>query len=112
MFLRWKCLLWYLPNVPPNHGMLQRLRPEPMNSVRVGSPELVEHAPCEITGTTEPAQESSPTPSISKASSSQLPAAPAEQLVTSREDTFELFDRDGPGSAIHVYEAKKQPATA
>lgn len=31
---RWKCLLWYLPNVAPNHGMLQRCRPVPLREVK------------------------------------------------------------------------------
>lgn len=116
---RWKCLLWYLPNVPPNHGMLQRLRPGPMNSVRIDSPGLLESAPCKPTNQTvedtqsEQESPSTPsTPSSSKASSRQVAPSLAEQLVTGREDTFELFDRDGPGSSISVYESKKEPSTA
>lgn len=31
---RLKCLLWYLPNVPPNHGMLQRCRPHPLRTIK------------------------------------------------------------------------------
>lgn len=31
---RLKCLLWYMPNVPPNHGMLQRCRPHPLRTIK------------------------------------------------------------------------------
>ena len=30
---RLKCLLWYLPEVPANHGMLDDLQPMPLNTV-------------------------------------------------------------------------------
>ena len=36
---RLKCLLWYLPNVPPNHGMLQRCRPHPLRTIKLLEPE-------------------------------------------------------------------------
>jgi hypothetical protein len=37
---RWMCLLWYVPTTPPNHGMLQRLRPVDPNEMEL-SPDLL-----------------------------------------------------------------------
>jgi len=31
---RLKCLLWYIPNVPPNHGMLQRCHPRSKKTIK------------------------------------------------------------------------------
>lgn len=127
--------MWYLPNVPANHGMLQRLRPEPMSKVQIGSPTLRTGLPGQDTelrsqffhdGTEGSAVDEategggssavgSPmssktnstlhTTSTAKSPKGALPIA--EQLVTTREDVFELFDRDGPGSAVYVYSAKR-----
>ena len=39
---RLKCLLWYLPEVPPNHGMLQETKPRDIQSIRVMMPPTFE----------------------------------------------------------------------
>jgi hypothetical protein len=128
---RWKCLLWYLPNVPPNHGMLQRVRPEPMAKVQLGSPDLQALDPqkdLELRSQTSqnnvqgsvldeadgrldsPTLSGANTPSGSAQSTPRgktVAAAFPEQLVTTRNDVFELFDKDGSGSALYVYSAKR-----
>jgi hypothetical protein len=132
---RWKCLLWYLPNVPPNHGMLQRVRPEPMAKVQLGSSGLQALDPqkdLELRSQTsqnnlqssaldEADGLNSPTPSGADSSGATTPTGSAqstprgkavavafpEQLVTTRDDVFELFDKDGSGSALYVYSAKQ-----
>jgi hypothetical protein len=134
-YYRWKCLLWYLPNVPPNHGMLQRVRPEPMAKVQLGSPDLQALNPqrdLELRSQTsqnnlqgsrldEADGLHSPTPSGADSSGATTPTGSAqstprgkavsaafpEQLVTTRENVFELFDKDGSGSALYVYSAKR-----
>lgn len=144
--------MWYLPNVPANHGMLQRLRPQPMNKVQLASPALLALAPASTNTPNSKSQSQEDTelrtqsPHSERADSthsdcvanearsdvsssntlsrgistanmstnSSSPSKPsvssvafAEQLVTTRDDVFELFDKDGPSSSLYIYTANR-----
>jgi hypothetical protein len=108
--------------------MLQRLRPEPMSRVQLGSAALqgLQALPTSASQQSLSAGSESGASEGGAADSSQTSAAGsaqgsawspkssvkssvsfAEQLVTSRDDVFELFDKDGPGSALYVYSSKR-----
>jgi hypothetical protein len=100
---RLKCILWYLPNVPPNHGMLQRCRPRGWNDVDVSNIDFDDSA----TISTAASSSVSDTFQIKNGVKvpGQSPAEPksmskAETLLLNRHDTYELFERDGSSSIV------------
>lgn len=43
----------------------------------------------------------------SPSKSSRTTQAVAEQVVTTRDDVFELFEKDGPGSSMYIFTPKR-----
>ena len=115
---RLKCILWYLPNVPANHGMLQRCCPRSYTSVScddvkyeevdVKSKVITEfHNTENENGSTtfNPLIESDHKDTLkerSKPSNVKKLKSTAELLLQTRSDVYELFERDG-SSSIVVY---------
>jgi hypothetical protein len=113
---RLKCILWYIPNVPPNHGMLQRCKPRLFKSVRCDALDgddvtVVSQRDASISVGTEGTAVRNPlsAPLIpSEHFQSEGPSigrSRAEALLQSRSDTFELFERDGTSSIVVYHKA-------
>jgi len=78
---RLKCLLWYVPNVAPNHTLLHKTRPKSLERVSIES-SLLRQA---TSGASSPA------------------SITALSLLTDRTDTFELFNRDGSSTVTRYF---------
>lgn len=100
---RLKCLLWYLPNVPPNHGMLQMCRPRNLAIVKAKSKKIFQNTLRPLMSVSDQSQDSS---TVDSSPTFFLNAANASVVKDGRitestaTDAFEFFYRDG--SSIFV----------
>jgi len=101
---RLKCLLWYLPEVPPNHGMLQRVVPDKLELVKQRAESI--YSESRRNSDNSSAQDSVDV-SVFKTQLSHLKIAddPQPQYLTKSidpdlPDAFEFFNRDGTSTFV------------
>lgn len=96
---RWKCILWYLPWVAPNHGMLQRCRPKSLktvptihytNKITMGSPEEMEDG--SLTSWWRESMNLADT-TVSLTDEDQLDSHPDTDMVRSTFSSFQMSSR-------------------
>jgi hypothetical protein len=111
---RLKCLLWYLPEVPPNHGMLQRCVPDNIQLIKKRAVSIYSQNMSITSGSdmSSKYENESVDVSVLKSVVSANSKAPSEgidpYLSKSADptllDSFEFFSRDGTSTFVSYSE--------